>query len=246
MRVLWRFRLLVAVGILLGALAGIFSVARVDLGGGTPTLVYREQEEWISASTIFVTQEGFPWGRAVLDEMIQVETPGGTPTFVPRFGEPGRYSGLAALYAELAKSDAVRRQVLAGAPDQTRYEPQVVQSPESGSALPLIYMAGYGPTPEAAVDVANRATDSFRRYLASEQARSEIEADKRVEVVVTRRAAQAEISERRSFARPIFLFVLVAMVFVAVSFALESFRPRPRPRAEVVSAEYPAPVRRSA
>lgn len=245
MRVLWRFRMLLAAGLVLAALAAFFSVARIDFGGGTPSVSYREQQEWVSTATIFVTQDGFPWGRAILDEMVKVETPGQEPTYVPRYGEPGRYSGLAALYAELAKSDAVRQEVLVGSTPGQRYDPQVVQSAQSG-ALPLIYMVGYGPSPQAAVDVANRATDAFRSFLEGEQARNQIPGEKRVDVVVTQEAAGAEVSEGRSPARPVFLFLLVFMMFVALSFALENVRPRPRPAAEIVPAEPPARVRRSA
>ena len=244
-RVMWRFKLLLAVGVVVASFLALFSVARIELNGATPSVVYRANEEWISASTLFVTQEGFPWGRAILDEMIRVENEGADPTYVPRYGEPGRYSGLAALYAELAKSDAVRREVLTSAARGARYEPQVVQSPDSGSALPMIYMTGYGPTPATAEFVANRATEAFQRYLSSEQIRNEIPPDKRVEVVVTQKAIPAAIHESRSLARPVFLFVLVVMVFVALSFALENLRPRVRPTPALLRAE-PARARRSA
>ncbi len=243
-RVLWRFKLLLALGLVLATAIALLSVARVGLGSGGPEISYRTQQQWLSSSTIFVTQDGFPWGRAILDEMVRVETPGQEPTYVPRFGDPGRYSGLAALYAELAKSDAVRQEVLLGSTPGQWYDAQVVQSGQSG-ALPLIYMVGYGPTPAAAVDVANRATAAFSRFIEGEQSRNAIPADKRVEVVVTQEAAGAQVHQGRSPARPVFLFLLVFMFFVALSFVLENLRPRPRP-AELVPAARPAPVRRAA
>lgn len=246
LRVLWRFRFLVVAGAVLAGLAAFLSIARVDFAGGSPQVSYRAQEQWISSSTVLVTQDGFPWGRAILDEVVPLNTPGETPSYIPRYGDAARYSGLAALYAELAKSDEVRRNVLRGSTEGQSYDAQVVESPESGSALPLIYMIGYGPTPETAVDVANRATNAFRRFLEGEQARNGIPARKRVDVVVTQEAATAQIHEGRSLARPIFLFLLVSMVFVALSFVLENLKPSSRPAAEIVAAESPVRVRRSA
>lgn len=245
MRVMWRFRWLMMAGVILAALAALFSVARIEMRGGTPTVSYREHEQWLSASTVFVTQRGFPWGRAVLDEMVRVEGENGTPMFVPRYGDPGRYSGLAALYAELAKSDAVLREAMIGAGPGERYEPELLSS-QSAGALPLLYIKGYGPTPAAAERIADRATKAFQDFIAREQVRNGIPADKRVEVVVTQQAIPAELFEARSPARPVFLFLLVLMLFVALSFALENLRPRVRPAAEIVPAEVRTHTRRTA
>lgn len=244
-RVMWRFRWLMVAGLVLASLAAFFSIARIDTSRGTPAITYREHEQWISASTVFVTQKGFPWGRAVLDEMVRVEGESGNPIYVPRYGDPGRYSGLAALYAELAKSDAVHRDAMTGAGRGEYYEPEVVATPNAG-ALPLLYIKGYGPTPEAAQRISDRATSAFRDFIASEQVRNNIPAEKRVEVVVTQQAIPAELFEARSPARPVFLFLLILMLFVALSFALENMRPRVRPTAEVVQADVPARTRRSA
>ena len=57
----------------LATLIAVLSFVRIGLDGGKPTLAYRAARDWLSASTLFVTQEGFPWGRAILDEMIEVE-----------------------------------------------------------------------------------------------------------------------------------------------------------------------------
>jgi hypothetical protein len=145
---------------------------------------------------------------------------------VPRFADPGRLSGLAVLYAELAKSDEVRRVFLRNAPRGASYEPVVVKSADGGSVLPLIYMKGFGPTPEIAKFSADSATAAFRRYLDEKQAAARIPLSKRVEVVVTNRATTPELFEPRSIVRPIFLFLLVVMAAIALAFVLENVRPR--------------------
>src|SRR5919106_6562611 len=192
MRVIGRFWQLLLCGLVLALALALLSFVRVDFDGAKPQLLYRSHETFISASTLFVTQEGFPWGRSILDDTIRVGEGDGTASYIPRYGDPGRYSGLAQLYAALARGDAVRRLVLRGAPPGTRYEADVVKSADNSTVLPLIYMKGYGTSPGAAQAIANRAADAFRAYLTNEQARNRIPKAKRVEVVVTSRASPAE------------------------------------------------------
>jgi hypothetical protein len=227
LRVMARFWQLLVCGLALAIALAVVSFVRVDFDGVTPQLQYRSHETWVSASTLFVTQEGFPWGRSILDETIRVGENGGPPTFAPRYGDPGRYSGLAQLYAALARGDAVHRLVLRGAPPGARYEPDVVKSADNSTVLPLIYMKGYGTSAGAAEAIANRAADAFRAYLTREQAKNRIPKAKRVEVVVTSRASPAEVFAARSMARPVFVFLLVVLVFVALAFVLENLRPAP-------------------
>ena len=239
--VAWRFRVLLAAGILLATLVSVASLARISLDGVTPKLTYRDQESWTSASTLFITQSGFPWGRAILDDMITIETEGAEPVTVPKYGDPGRYSGLAALYAELAKSDGVQAAVMKNSQPGEFVEPMVVQSPGSNTALPLMTLKAFGPTPESAMDVAQRASKAFRNFLDREQAANGIPAEKRIKVVVTQKATNPELFEKRSIVRPVFLFLLINMGFLALAFALENLRPRARPTPQEVGAvERPA------
>jgi hypothetical protein len=219
---------IIAMGVMIGSLLALTSFARVDFSGGKPVLTARADEVWLSASTLFVTQEGFPWGRTIFDETVEVESAGDEPTVVPRFGDPGRYSGLATLYVELAKGDDVRRSFRAKAPRGVTYQPEVVKSSDGGSVLPMIYMKGFGPTPALAQAASNIAAEEFQRYLASEQVQARISKDRRVSVVVTSRAIPAEIVEPRSIVKPIFLFLLVMMASIGLAFVLENLRPRDR------------------
>jgi hypothetical protein len=227
-RVLWRFRVLVVLGVLIGTLLAMTSFARIGFEGSKPVFTTRGDEVWLSASTLFVTQEGFPWGRTIFDETVKVDGSGDEPTIVPRFGGPGRYSGLATLYVELAKGDEVRQAFKAKAPTTVSYQPEVVKSSDGGSVLPMIYMKGFGPTPALAETAANIAAEEFRKYLASEQAQAKIAQDRRVSVVVTSRAIPAELVEPRSIVRPIFLFLLALMATIGLAFVLENLRPASR------------------
>ena len=227
--VAWRFRALLVGGLLIATVVAVSSFARIGLSTSGPTFSYREAESWTSASTLFITQSGFPWGRAILDDVVTIDTPEGSePMTVPKYGDPGRYSGLAALYAELAKSDGVQAAVMKNSLPGESVEPMVVQSPGSNTALPLMTLKSFGPTPESAQRVAIRASKAFREFLDREQAASGIPESKRVKVVVTQKATNPELFEKRSLVRPIFLFLLINMGFLALAFALHNLQPRGR------------------
>ena len=106
LRVLWRFRLLVAIGILLSAGLGILSQARVELDGGIPQLSYRTPLTWASTSTVLITEKGFPWGASSLQDLEALQR--GERPRGPQYTDPGRFTQLGLLYARLAKSDDVR------------------------------------------------------------------------------------------------------------------------------------------
>src|SRR5205823_3590299 len=96
LRVLFRFWALVTAGVFLAVLVALFSYVRVSFNGWSPSLSQREPVVYESDSTLFVTQPGFPWGRATLD-----------PAHPPP--DPNRFANLAIVYSEFANSDAVRR-----------------------------------------------------------------------------------------------------------------------------------------
>ncbi|MBE2320233.1 hypothetical protein DVA67_029975 [Solirubrobacter sp. CPCC 204708] len=227
---------------MLATFVAVMSSARISVEGGKPTLTYREQEVWASASTLLITQAGFPWGRAILDDMIQVDSGTDDPILIPKYGDPGRYSGLAGLYAELAKSDEVQAEVMKNSKPGESVVPMVVQPPGTNSTLPLITMKGLGPTPESAMDVAMRSSKAFREFLDRQQAASNIPKDKRVEVVVTQKATNPELFEKRSMVRPIFLFLLINIGFLALAFALENLRPRSKRKGPPAPRQGDAPT----
>jgi hypothetical protein len=238
LRVIWRFRFLVLLGASAALALALLSVVRIEFDGVTPKMQYRDQEAWASSSTLFVTQEGFPWGRAILDETVKVKGQSGEASYVPRYGDGGRYSGLAQLYVELAKSDAVRVAVLRNSPPGSSYQPDVVKSADGATVLPLIYMTGFGPTPMAARATATVAVRAFRRFLAQEQERNLIPDEKRVSVIVTSAPSRPSVFEPRSHTRPIFVFLLVLGAVIVLAFVLENVRPEieRKPKVEPIDA----------
>ena len=62
--VLWRFKFLIAAGLVLAVVLAVLSVMRVSFQGTTPTLTWRGVEIWTSNETLLVTQSGFPIGQS--------------------------------------------------------------------------------------------------------------------------------------------------------------------------------------
>src|SRR3954452_7010113 len=68
--VLWRFRIVTAVGVVLGILLAVLASYRVTFDGGL-TLTPRGVETWSATSNLLVTQPGYPEGRVTLPQKQQ-------------------------------------------------------------------------------------------------------------------------------------------------------------------------------
>src|SRR3954453_15978062 len=106
MRVIWRFKFLVACGFLLAILLAVLSTAKISLDHGRPALTYRQPVGWGANETLLITQHGFPEGRTIFPQAV-TQT-GGT---VPEYADPTRLAQLAESYAHIANSDVVRNRI---------------------------------------------------------------------------------------------------------------------------------------
>src|SRR5919201_4118582 len=103
-RILWRFKLVAALGFVLAVGLAILTVAKVELrGAGLPKLVARQQPSYQSDATLLITDPNFPWGRTYQPYVYQGPKLPPSPS-----GDPTRLTNFAALYIELANSDQVR------------------------------------------------------------------------------------------------------------------------------------------
>ena len=239
-RVLWRFRLLAVTGFIAALLLAMLSYATIGLDGGVPTLRGPEKA-WESDATLFVTEGGAPWGRSTLESGIAGENEAA-------FSDPSRFIGLAALYARLADSDEVRRILLRDGPVDGEYGALPVKTSDGTTFLPLIAVLGYSDTPAGAVTLANRVAKAFQTYLMEEQKANKIPARERVELPFLNRATKATVFDAPSPAKPVFIFLLVFGLTVAIAFVLENVRPRRRETlpAEAAPAAQTATIARSA
>ena len=232
-RVLWRFRLLVLVGLTLALTLAFFSYVRLQLDGISPSFAYRESQVWQSEGTLLVTQRGFPWGRSV-DEYVRAGSSEDAP-LVPRFADPSRFSNLAILYSQLATSDAVEAIALRDGPLPGTLGASALLNTED-APLPLIKITGVATSSEGAVSTARRGIDAFQEFLRTEQARNNIPSPERVAIEVVQEPEGALLVEPRRKTRAIVIFIAVMVAVVGLAFILENMRPL-HPRVRAVSSE---------
>ncbi len=228
-RVIWRFRLLAVVGIIVAILLAVLSVGTPAIKGGSLTLSHRQSEQWTSTSTIWVTQSGFPLGRSIYDQYIQTgKAPDSTP--ISKFSDPSRFSGLATLYAALVQADGVRRIMLRSGPIDGVIGSSQPSLPGNGSiVLPFVTIAGSATTKDEARSLARRATRALIVYVKDEQVANNISADKRIVLQVVRSAQPAVLTVPRSKTRPVVVFLASMIAVIGLIFLLENLRPQQRP-----------------
>lgn len=222
LRVLWRFRVVVAAGIAVAAGLAFLTQARIDLDGVLPQVSYRTPLVWASTSTVLITERGFPWGAASLaddEALARGEKPRG-----PQYTDPGRFTQLALLYAGLARGDDVRA-IVDRKLRRKGASYSVWPVVQEGIMLPIISIRARSTSPEDARELARVATEAFRSYIAKEQRANAIPPERRVRLEVVRSAKTAQVVSSRSIVKPMFVFILGLAATFVLAFALERFRP---------------------
>jgi hypothetical protein len=234
-RVLWRFRLIVAIGVVVGAGLALLSSQ------------HRGSEVWEGDTTLLVTEQGFPWGRSTLP--FQARDVGGQETSVPEFADPSRLSSLAVLYAQLANSDPVRRLMLKEGPFNGTVMATPAASPDgSYGTLPLIKIAANATSESEAKSLSWRAATAVRTYLEQQQDAAKIPAAQRILLEPVQQPLRALLVKPRKMTLPIMIFGTILLASCGLAFVLENLKPRMRiaPVVEVDSSKAVRDVRRSA
>ena len=216
-RVLWRFRLLVLLGLILALSLATASFVRIGPSG----VKYRETELWSSTTRVLITQEGFPEGR------LYGQTPSAAAEPQASLVDPGRFNNLAVLYSELATSDQVRGLMRRDGPLRGRViATPVVAGGEFRTQLPMIDLTAISTSPRGAILLARRAAAALKTYIRDEQSASNVPETDRAIIAPVVRPATAEIFRPRSKTMPIVVFLAVMVLTVGLALLLENLRPR--------------------
>jgi hypothetical protein len=240
LRVIWRFRVVVGLGLILACALSFFSYANVSFKGGSPKIGYRQSQTWQATSLVFLTQKGFPYGYTILPyTQSGTATKGVTPTFVPKYASPGTFTQLAVYYAPFVQSDAF----LALLRKRT-HVPGIVLAhtiidPTLRQPIPYINVIGYSSTSAGAVQLADVGSEVFAQYIVSQQNANRIPPKQRVVAQIASKAQSASISTGRKKTTPIVIFLTVLLAAIGLSFVLENLRPRIR---ELGSDAVPQPA----
>ena len=243
-RVVWRFKFLVAGGMLLAIGLSFLSVAKVGPGG----VQFRQAQVWADDVTLLVSPKGFPWGSV-------------SPS---QSADPATFGSLATIYANLATSEAAPGEAPAEAapaeaapeaapeggeegglealckidPDSCPHvdfakEPMIATvvpySYQSSNSppLPFITMEAQAATKERVVELVRRESNAFLQYLHTLQAADQIPPDKRAQVTIVK-GDQIRLLKPRSKTVPIMILMLVMTITFGLAFLLENLRPRVR------------------
>ncbi len=224
--ILWRYRVLVVTGLLLGITFAVLAVAKVTTTG----IHWRAQQTYSSESTLFVTQKGFPEGRVVLEDGSRPaipatpEQPEGTPAKngTP-FADPGRFSNLAIVYSYIAQSDRVRA-LIRPRPKARQVTVTPVTAVTSAETLPILKVETNAPDAARAKALNSAAVAALRNFLETEQRRSDIPSDNRVRLEVLNPPSRAKVLVGRSKTPAIVAFLLAMVGAVALAYCLENLR----------------------
>jgi hypothetical protein len=227
-RVLWRFRIIVVLGLILALALALLSTVRVGRHGAT----YRDSELWSSTMRLLVTQNGFPEGRLYAQVPPApgtgtTTTPGPATTSGIPVVDPGRFNTLAILYAKLATSDSVRQVMRRNGSVHGQIIATALRDDQSGTLLPMIDLAAIAKSPRAAMMLALRDANALSTYLAEQQRANNVPAADRV-VLQTIVAPRAQLFQPRSKTMPIVIFLAVMFAIVGLAFLLENLKPRTR------------------
>ena len=247
--VLGRHRGIVIGGVVAAVLLAILSYYKPVLDGGVPSLVPRKAETWQASETLFLTQPGFPAGRTQLP-VVAVKV-GNQETQVSRFADPGKFTGLAPLYAKLANSDAVKtRAERAGPlPGKATAIPTADTSYGAINPLPMVTIFSTAPTRDAALKTAARISNAFQGYLLTSQAQAKIPKDDRVEIQVVNEAGDEQLLVPRKKTLPIVVLLAILSATIALAFVRDNTKPAPAAAAAPGvegAAETPPAAERSA
>jgi hypothetical protein len=218
-RVVWRFRVLVLAGVSLALALSFLSLVRVDAGAGFK-MSYREDEQWESLSTLFISTPGFRWGS--------VAAGGSAKDPEAAQAAQGRVLALTALYMQAATTDKVLALMAREGPiiGAVQTFPVTASADGSGDLLPMITFSAIAPSPVQAHQLARRHIRAFLTFLRQDQ--GGIPADDRVSVDVVRQPQAPVLLQPRKKTRPIIVFLTVLIATIGLAFILENVRPRVR------------------
>jgi len=219
-RVIWRFRLVILLGLVLAVLLALLSYVRVSFKGGSPSFTYRQAEAWQSNTRLLVTGgKGFPQGRAYSS------TPPPTASSPSNGLTTVDFTGLAVYYQQLANSDAVHR-ILAH--DKSLHGSMVATydvDSTTKSPLPVLIISGVAATPAMAQRISAGGAAAFDTYLNRRARAAGIPPKQRVKLTVLNAPLGAELITKRKKTVPLVVFLTVMIATIGLAFVLENLRP---------------------
>jgi hypothetical protein len=230
-RVWWRWRALLGAGLLLAVTVAVLVTFKPTFSGG-PDLKWRGSATYTSTSRLFVTQPGFPWGRATLPGLA----PGGVADPAVKgesFATPDRFANLALVYSYIAQSDLIRK-LISPEPLVDQITVSTPSIPGSSDPLPLLEIAAKATEPRDAQRLNEGAIEALRGYLNTELDANSVKAQDRVQLQVLNPPLAGELTGGRSMTLSFVAFLLEIVAALFLVYVLETLR---RGRADAATAD---------
>ena len=223
--VLRRHKTIVVSGAVLAVLLAFLSFARVGSSG----VAYRQKEQWVSHSTMLVSQAGFPWGSLNGEQSDPRRSDGQPLGRSTQAADPNRLTTLAIIYAHLADSDPVHRIIRASGPLDGRIEaaplPAVTGATE---VLPIVSIAAFADSRNGAISLARRDSRALATYIQQQQEANGIRVSERVLLSQLSKPVEAKLFAGRSKTLPVVVFLAVLFAAAAAAFVRENMTARSR------------------
>jgi hypothetical protein len=224
--VLKRYKRMVIGGMLLAVLLSVLSYGTPGLQGGKPTIIPRGSEVWQGEAELLISQEGFPYGRAV--SQIQPGKGADIPSEV--VGDFNSLASLSSVYAAMANGTAVQQRAAREAGVSLCPSTGVcgsvvaaeVDDISDGVPLPLLTLTSSAPT---AVDAAKLATTTvavLEREITQQEVAAGTPADQRIVLQTVKSGAPATLTEGHKKSIPILVLFAVAVASIALAFIRNS------------------------
>jgi hypothetical protein len=221
--VLRRHRVIVLVGVALTLALVVLSYVRITPSG----ISYRSPEIWSNEATLVLTQEGAPELRSVLPAR-----PGAVSASL---ADTNRFASLIDVYATLATSDAVvrelkRRELLKDQDLKDGAIPIVAAAVPStvNAATPMMTITASARSAAKATTLTHGATNAFLDVLDARQAAAKIPLRDRIQVRVVKSSGAPKLVDPRSKALPILVLFGGLIATAAVAFTRDNVARRGR------------------
>lgn len=221
-----RYKRVVISGTVLAIVLSVLSYGTPGLKGGKPTIVPRGTEVWQGDAEILISEEGFPYGRAV----TQVIPGKGVDVPAQTYGDEAYLSSLSSVYAAMANGNALQQQVakethIAVCPAKVTCGTVVaaeVADPNTSAPLPLVTVTASAPTATDAAKLATTTISVLRNEITQQEAASGTPVDQRVEVQTLKSGSPATLTQGHSKSIPILVLFAVLAASIALAFILNN------------------------
>jgi hypothetical protein len=232
LRVLWRFRGVLAAGLVLSTSLAALSIYRIDFVHGRVHATYRKAVVYGSRSVLYITQRGFAEGRIMApaeQDPVQVQDPRvlqHTLATEQRFADPDRFAVLATIYARLLSSDRLKALIPDFSPDATLTSAALTTGNGfQRKTLPLLAIRTRSTSPALARRINGEAIATLKDYIRAHQDASKVRVQDRVRLTVLDPPSVPAVVEPRPYTLAMVAFLLTMLLAVAIAYAWENLFP---------------------